>query len=60
MAYHPGTVDTPLSKPFQDNVAPEKLFSPARAAGALDTVLSGLKADGELSYLDWRGETIPW
>lgn len=60
MAYHPGTVDTPLSQPFQANVAPGKLFSPARAAGALDTVLSGLKADGELSYLDWRGETIPW
>jgi len=60
VAYHPGTVDTPLSQPFQANVAPEKLFSPARAAGALDTVLSGLKADGELSYLDWRGETIPW
>ena len=60
MAYHPGTVDTPLSQPFQANVAPEKLFSPARAAEALDTVLSGLEADGELSYLDWRGETIPW
>ena len=60
VAYHPGTVDTPLSHPFQANVAPEKLFSPARAAEALDTVLSGLKADGELSYLDWRGETIPW
>ena len=60
MAYHPGTVDTPLSQPFQANVAPEKLFSPARAAEALDTVLSSLEADGELSYLDWRGETIPW
>jgi NAD(P)-dependent dehydrogenase (short-subunit alcohol dehydrogenase family) len=60
MAYHPGTVDTPLSQPFQTNVAPEKLFSPERAAKALDTVLSNLEADGELSYLDWRGETIPW
>ena len=60
MAYHPGTVDTPLSQPFQANVAPEKLFSPARAADALDTVLSSLEADGELSYLDWRGEPIPW
>ena len=60
MAYHPRTVDTPLSQPFQANVAPEKLFSPARAAEALDTVLSSLEADGELSYLDWRGETIPW
>jgi len=60
MAYHPGTVDTPLSEPFQANVASEKLFSPARAAEALDAVLSSLEADGELSYLDWRGETIPW
>ena len=60
LAYHPGTVDTPLSEPFQTNVAPEKLFSPVRAAEALDTVLSSLEADGELSYLDWRGETIPW
>jgi NAD(P)-dependent dehydrogenase (short-subunit alcohol dehydrogenase family) len=60
MAYHPGTVDTPLSQPFQANVAPERLFSPERAAAALDTILSSLEADGELSYLDWRGETIPW
>ena len=60
MAYHPGTVDTPLSEPFQASVVPEKLFSPARAAEALDTVLSSLAADGELSYLDWRGQTIPW
>lgn len=60
MAYHPGTVDTPLSQPFQASVAPDKLFSPARAAKALDTVLDSLEADGELSYLDWRGESIPW
>ena len=60
MAYHPGTVDTPLSQPFQANVAPEKLFSPERAAAALDTVLASVETDGELSYLDWRGETIPW
>ena len=60
MAYHPGTVDTPLSQPFRANVSPEKLFPPERAAERLDTVLSNLEADGELSYLDWRGEPIPW
>ena len=60
MAYHPGTVDTPLSQPFQASVAPEKLFSPERAAEALDTVLTSLTADGELSYLDWQGRIIPW
>jgi len=41
-------------------VAPEKLLSPERAAAALDTIMASLDADGELSYLDWRGEPIPW
>ncbi|MDH3639464.1 MAG: hypothetical protein OES09_13545 [Gammaproteobacteria bacterium] len=27
-ALHPGTTDTPLSKPFQKNVPKDKLFSP--------------------------------
>ncbi len=60
IAYHPGTVDTPLSKPFQGGVAADKLFSAERAAEALDQVIAGVEADGELSYLDWRGEAIPW
>ena len=60
LAYHPGTVDTPLSKPFQASVASEKLFTPQRAAQALDEVMAGLTIDGELSYLDWQGEVIPW
>ena len=60
MAYHPGTVDTPLSKPFQASVSSEKLFSPARAAAALDQVLSGFEVKGELAYLDWQGQPIPW
>lgn len=60
LAYHPGTVDTPLSKPFQGSVDPKTLLSPERAAEALDTVLAEAEPDGELSYLDWRGEAIPW
>ena len=60
LAYHPGTVDTPLSKPFQASVASEKLFTPQRAAQAIDEVMVGLTIDGELSYLDWQGEVIPW
>lgn len=60
LAYHPGTVDTPLSKPFQGSVDPQTLLSPGRAAEALDTVLAEAETDGELSYLDWRGEVIPW
>lgn len=60
IAYHPGTVDTPLSEPFQARVPAEKLFTPARAANCLIEVMEGSAADGELAYLDWAGETIPW
>jgi hypothetical protein len=60
IAYHPGTVDTPLSKPFQGSVDPDVLLTPTRAAEALDQVLEQATIDGELSYRDWRGEAIPW
>jgi len=60
IAYHPGTVDTPLSKPFQGNVDSQTLQTPEHAAAALDRVLSEAEVDGELGYLDWRGETIVW
>jgi len=60
MAYHPGTVDTPLSRPFQKGVDPKVLLTPEKAAEYLDKVLNNAEADGDLSYLDWRGDTIPW
>jgi NAD(P)-dependent dehydrogenase (short-subunit alcohol dehydrogenase family) len=60
IAYHPGTVDSDLSKPFQRGVPDGKLFTPAFAAERLDAVLDQHRADGELAYVDWAGETIPW
>lgn len=60
IAYHPGTVDTPLSKPFQRNVPSDQLLTPEFAARRLHEVLLEADGAGELSYLDWRGETIPW
>ncbi|MEO0436237.1 MAG: SDR family NAD(P)-dependent oxidoreductase [Pseudomonadota bacterium] len=60
LAYHPGTVDTALSAPFQRNVASKKLFDPAFAAQSLDRVMDSLKLDGELSFLDWQGKPIAW
>ncbi len=56
--YHPGTVDTKLSKPFQSNVKPNKLFTPQFTVSQL---LSHIKAfDSEQSpyYIDWEGKTI--
>ena len=55
---HPGTVDTGLSKPFQRNVQPGKLFTPAMSATHLLDVIDGLKRPDSGNCLDWSGETI--
>jgi NAD(P)-dependent dehydrogenase (short-subunit alcohol dehydrogenase family) len=60
IAYHPGTVDSPLSEPFQARVPADRLFPPGRAAEHLVTVMEAQRADGELAYLDWAGKSIPW
>lgn len=60
LAFHPGTVDTWLSRPFQKNVAAEKLFTPEFVAQQLLTICAALPVDAEASYLDWAGEPITW
>ncbi len=55
---HPGTVDTPLSKPFQRNVMPEKLFTPERAAKQLLHVLLQCPAENSGALLSWNGSII--
>lgn len=60
IAFHPGTTDTPLSKPFQRGVPADKLFTPKFVADQLSTILDTIEPDGRLSYLDWAGEPIPW
>lgn len=58
--YHPGTVDTPLSKPFQANVAKEKLFTPQFSAGQLLKIVPTLELANAPHYIDWQGKPIPW
>jgi len=60
VAFHPGTVDTGLSQPFQRNVPEGKLFSTDFVAEKLLSLSSTLPVDGEASYLDWAGEKITW
>ncbi|GGD59074.1 SDR family NAD(P)-dependent oxidoreductase [Lacimicrobium alkaliphilum] len=60
VSYHPGTVDTPLSAPFQDRVPAHKLFKKEEAAGYLLSQLEGLTSDQAPYYLDWQGKPIPW
>jgi len=60
IAFHPGTTDTAMSKPFQKGVPEGKLFEPSFVAHRLITLLDAMASDGELSYVDWDGKTIPW
>ena len=55
---HPGTVETGLSAPFQRNVAPDALFTPATAAGHLIAVIDRLGPADSGGCFDWRGERI--
>ena len=58
VALHPGTVDTDLSRPFQSNVQPGRLFAPDRAAVQLLDVLDGLKAPDSGRLFDWEGKEV--
>ncbi|WP_370979556.1 SDR family NAD(P)-dependent oxidoreductase [Agaribacterium sp. ZY112] len=60
ISFHPGTTDSPLSKPFQKNVAKDKLFTSDFVAGRLIDIIEQAELDGELSYLDWQGNSIVW
>lgn len=57
---HPGTTDTKLSKPFQRNVPPEKLFSVDRTVTQLLAVLEGLDKDDSGQFFSWDGNSLPW
>ena len=56
---HPGTVDTPMSKPFQGGVAPDKLFTPADAAARLLAVIDRLTPADSGGHFAWDGSRIP-
>eukprot|EP00747_Dinoflagellata_sp_TGD_P209420 gnl/TRDRNA2_/TRDRNA2_82817_c0_seq1.p1 gnl/TRDRNA2_/TRDRNA2_82817_c0~~gnl/TRDRNA2_/TRDRNA2_82817_c0_seq1.p1 ORF type:complete len:384 (+),score=33.58 gnl/TRDRNA2_/TRDRNA2_82817_c0_seq1:168-1154(+) len=60
LALHPGTTDTDLSVPFQQNVKPEKLFPVWYSVGSMLDVIWGAtdKQIGGLYAYD--GSEIPW
>ncbi|WP_114861183.1 SDR family NAD(P)-dependent oxidoreductase [Azospirillum brasilense] len=60
VALHPGTVDTPLSQPFQAGVARDRLFSPAVAAGHLLHVLGELTPMDSGGLFAWDGRRLPY
>ena len=57
---HPGTVDTALSKPFQGNVQPGRLFDTERAALQLLDTIEALKAPDSGKLFDYEGAEVPF
>jgi NAD(P)-dependent dehydrogenase (short-subunit alcohol dehydrogenase family) len=60
LALHPGTTDTQLSKPFQRNVPPEKLFTVTRTVEQLLTVIDHKTCEESGSFFAWDGSILPW
>lgn len=57
---HPGTTDTRLSKPFQRNVPPEKLFPVERTVAQLLAVIANLQPQDSGEFFSWDGSRLPW
>jgi len=57
---HPGTTDTQLSKPFQRNVPPEKLFPVERTVSQLLDIIHSLTSKDNGSFFSWDGNRLPW
>ena len=55
---HPGTVDSPLSKPFQAHVPKDKLFTPAFSAEHLFRVITQLQTENSGHCFAWDGKEI--
>jgi NAD(P)-dependent dehydrogenase (short-subunit alcohol dehydrogenase family) len=55
---HPGTVDSPLSKPFQANLPAGQLFTPDQAATHLLNTINGLTTHDNGNCFAWNGEEI--
>jgi NAD(P)-dependent dehydrogenase (short-subunit alcohol dehydrogenase family) len=60
VALQPGTVDSPLSAPFNSRVPAEKLFSPESAAANLLAVLDRLEPGDTGGFFDWTGTNVPY
>lgn len=58
VALHPGTVDTALSRPFQGNVPPGRLFDTERAALQLLDVIEEVAVIDSGKLFDFEGKEI--
>ena len=59
-ALHPGTVDTPLSAPFQRGLPEGQVQSPEATAAALLETLANLTPDQSGGLFAWDGTRLPY
>ena len=60
VSYHPGTVDSGLSQPFQANVPKGKLFTPQFTAEQLMAFLDNVTPAHSPYFTDWQLKPIDW
>lgn len=60
LAFHPGTTDTDLSRPFQRGLPPGRLLTPADVAQQLLRLALQQTVERSGSFLSWNGEWLPW
>jgi hypothetical protein len=60
LAYHPGTVLTNLSQPFQDHFKSGQAFTPKEAASHCIACLLAYKTFSSGSFVDWQQKVIPY
>ena len=60
LALNPGTTNTGLSRPFQANVAQDKLFTPDFVAEHLLQQITKASAEDTGSFIAWDGQRIAW
>lgn len=60
LAFHPGTTDTPLSRPFHQNVRASQLLKPDTVAAHLLELLDARPPGSTFEFLDWQGKSVSW
>ena len=60
IAFHPGTTDTNLSKPFQKNVPEGKLFTTEFVGDQLGNIKRNWTSDKNIGFIDWQYKDIKW
>ncbi|MDN2480906.1 SDR family NAD(P)-dependent oxidoreductase [Vibrio agarivorans] len=60
IAFHPGTIDTPLSAPFQPRIPSHQLHQPEWLASKLHQLLNKLEHSDTGQLIDYNGTKLPW